>query len=64
MKAVRKQRQDRVEHDEKRILRIVITACMCVLLLISLFIFIRSFLPVTRFELSGVTNYDKSEIIG
>ena len=64
MKAVRKHREAHEEHDKKRILRIVITACMCVLLLISLFIFIRSFLPVTRFELSGVTNYDKSEIIG
>ncbi len=51
---------------EKRIkiVRIAVTVAMCVLLLVSLFIFIRSFLPVTRFELSGVTNYDKSEIIG
>ena len=50
--------------DKKKTVRIVLTVFMCVCALFTLFIFIRSFLPVTRFELSGVTQYDKAEIIG
>ena len=50
--------------DKKKTVRIVLTVLMCICALVTLFIFIRSFLPVTRFELSGVTQYDKAEIIG
>lgn len=52
------------ELDKMRILRLVVTVCMCAMALFSLFIFICSFLPATRFELSGVTQYDKAEILG
>ena len=50
--------------DKKKTVRIVLTVLMCICALVTLFIFIRSFLPVTRFELSGITQYDKAEIIG
>ncbi len=56
--------QKRRSRDKKEILLICIIACMGLLCLLTLFIYICSFLPVTRFELSGVTQYDRSQIIG
>lgn len=50
--------------EKRQIALVALTVLMCVAALVSLFFFIRSFLPVTRFELSGVTQYDKAEIIG
>ena len=50
--------------DKRKITLAVITVLMCVAAVFTLFIYIRSFLPVTRFELSGVTQYDRAEIIG
>lgn len=52
------------DRDVTRTVLIAVTVLMCVLALVSLFMLIRSFLPVTRFELSGVTQYDRAEIIG
>ncbi len=49
--------------DKNKIILIAVTAVMCLIALITLFWYICSFLPVTRFELSGVTQYDKAEII-
>ncbi len=48
---------------KKRILPIAVTVLMCVVCLFSLFMYIRSFLPVTRFELLGVTQYDSAELV-
>ena len=50
--------------QKKRIVLLTLTVFMSVAALVSLFFFIRSFLPATRFELSGVTQYDRAEIIG
>ncbi|MBQ9113268.1 MAG: FtsQ-type POTRA domain-containing protein [Clostridia bacterium] len=50
--------------DKQKILFLAVTVLMCAAALISLFMVIRSFLPVTRFELYGVTQYDRSEIVG
>ena len=50
--------------DKKKVLLICVTVLMCAISLVTLFIYVRSFLPVTRFELSGVTEYDRAEIIG
>ena len=50
--------------DKKRLTLIIVTVFMCAAALFSLFIYIRSFLPVTRFELSGLTQYERAEIIG
>ena len=50
--------------DKRKITLAVITVLMCVAAVFTLFIYVRSFLPVTRFELSGVTQYDRAEIIG
>ncbi len=50
--------------DKKKILLISVTVMMCAVCLFTLFMYVRSFLPVTRFELSGVTRYDRAEIIG
>lgn len=46
--------------DKRKILLISVTALMAILALISAFFVIRSFLPVREFELSGVTQYEKS----
>lgn len=64
MRTDKKRQRDAAATDKNRIALIVFTAVMCVAALVSLFFFIRSFLPVTRFELSGVTQYDRAEIIG
>jgi len=53
-----------INMDKTRIALIAVTVLMCAFALLSVFLFIRSFLPVTRFELSGVTQYDRAEIIG
>ncbi len=50
--------------QKNRILLICVTVFMCALCLFSLFMFIRSFLPITAFELYGVTQYERSEIVG
>lgn len=48
----------------KKILLIAITVLMCAAALLTLFIYVRSFLPVTKFVIMGVTQYDNAEVIG
>ena len=50
-------------NDKRRIIIIVATALMCVLATVGLTVFAFSFLPVTKVELSGVTDFDKAEIV-
>ena len=50
-------------NDKRRILIIVATALMCLLATVGLTVFAFSFLPVTKVELSGVTDFDKAEIV-
>ena len=54
---------ERKSLDKDKIIFAVITALMCALALFTLFVYVCSFLPVKRFELAGVTQYDKAEII-
>ena len=49
--------------SKKKIIMIVATALMCALATVGLTIFACSFLPVTKVELSGVTDFDKAEIV-
>lgn len=65
MNTVKKSKHSTEAYNKrKRIFLVVLTVIMCLLCLITLFLYVRSFLPVTRFELSGVTQYDKADIIG
>lgn len=64
MRTADNKRKNALVLDKRTTVLIVITALMCVAALVSLFLYICSFLPVTRFELSGVTQYDRAEIIG
>ena len=52
-----------IRANKTRIVLFCVTVLMCVFACVSLFLFIRSFLPVKSFELSGVTQYERSEII-
>ena len=45
------------------ILFAAITVLMCALAFCSLFLFVRSFLPVTSFELYGITQYAEAELL-
>ena len=55
---------ERLKNKDKRtILLVSVTAFMALVALISLFFVIRSFLPVREFELSGVTQYEKSMLV-
>lgn len=58
-----KQKKAQNAPDKNKILLIAVTAVACAVAAFTLFVYICSFLPVTRFELSGVTQYDKAEII-
>lgn len=49
--------------DKRKIIIIAATALMCALATAGLIIFVCSFLPVTKVELSGVTDFDKAEIV-
>ncbi len=49
--------------SKKRILRISVTVLMCAVFALSLFMFIRSFLPVNSFEMLGLTQYDSAHIV-
>lgn len=49
--------------DNRKILLICVISFMALLALISIFFVIRSFLPVRDFELSGVTQYEKSMLV-
>lgn len=57
-------RMSGIKVGKKKILLVSVTVFMCAIFLVSLFMYVRSFLPVTKFELSGVTRYDRAEIIG
>ena len=57
------EKQKRVRPDKNKIVAISITVAMCLIAAFSLFVLICSFLPVKRFELSGITQYDKAQII-
>ena len=59
--SVRKRKQNRA--DKTRIALLCVTVLMCAFACVSLFLFIRTFLPVKRFELSGVTQYERAEMI-
>ncbi len=50
--------------NKKKTALICVSIFMCALFLLTLGIYLRSFLPVTEFELSGLTQYDKGEIVG
>lgn len=52
----------RGKRDKRTAILILITALMAIVALISTFFVIRSFLEVKDFELSGVTQYEKSMI--
>ncbi len=49
---------------KKKIFLICISVLMCALFFLTLFIYIRSFLPLKSAVLSGVTNYDAAELLG
>lgn len=49
--------------DKKKIIFISVITVMCVTVLTTAMIFACSLIPVTRFELSGMITYDKSEIV-
>ena len=46
-----------VEVDTTRLIRLIITVVMSVIFLLGVFFFIRSFLPVTKFEVKGEMTY-------
>ena len=48
----------------KRILLISVTVLMCVVAALTLFVYVRSLLPVTKIVVLGVTQYDSAEVIG
>ena len=50
--------------DKKKIIFIAVTSVMGAVALVTAILFACSFLPATRFELSGVVTYDKAEILG
>ena len=50
-------------NDKRRIIIIAATALMCALATVGLTIFACSFLPVTKVELSGVTDFERAEIL-
>ncbi len=57
-------RQSRSGGQHKNIiLPLTLTVLMCAVCLLSLFMFVRSFLPVTRFEMVGVTQYDSAHLV-
>ena len=56
-------RSAKVPVDKKKIFFITVTSVMGVIALVCAILFACSFLPATRFELSGVVTYDKSEIL-
>ncbi len=49
---------------KKKIFLICVSVLMCVMFALTLFIYIRSFLPLKKVVLSGVTDYDASELLG
>ena len=58
-------RKDTQKSTKKQIILFAaVTVFMCALALCSLFLVIRSFLPVTEFELFGMTQYSKAELLG
>lgn len=56
-------KKGRVQNGKNKIVFISVIAVMCALAAFSVFVFVCSFLPVRRFELAGITQYEKSEII-
>ncbi len=48
---------------KRKIIIIAATALMCALATVGLTVFACSFLPITKVELSGVTDFDKAEIV-
>lgn len=54
----------KIKADKKKIFFIVVTSVMGAVALVTAILFACSFLPATRFELSGVVTYDKAEILG
>ena len=65
MKSNKQQRTDTViEVDFRRLGFLVVTLIMCVLTLLTLLLYLRSFLPVKTFELEGISSYyNRSELI-
>ena len=53
-----------VSDKTKRILLISVTVLMCVVAALTLFVYVRSLLPVTKIVVLGVTQYDSAEVIG
>ena len=56
-----------VEVDVASLTRLIITVLMSAVVLFGIFMFIRSFLPVTKFEVDGVMTYriyDNAELLG
>ncbi len=49
---------------KKKILLVCVSIFMCALFSVTLFIYIRSFLPLRNPSVVGVTNYDASELLG
>ena len=49
--------------DKRKMIIIAVTALMGALATAGLTIFAFSFLPVTKVELSGVTDFDRAEIV-
>ncbi len=49
---------------KKKIFLICVSVFMCALFVFTLFLYIRSFLPLKKTVLSGVTDYDAAELLG
>lgn len=67
MRTSGKKRDIVVEVDTASLTRLIITVLMSAIVILGIFTFVRSFLPVTEFEVDGVMTYriyDNSEILG
>ena len=52
-----------VEVDFKALGMLAVTIVMCVIFIITAFIFVRSFFGVKNFDIKGVTTYDTVDIV-